>query len=85
MNSMLRLTNIKTTSEYIEAHYIPEDSFEKGFVRLNNNAEVVDSITVKGYEKTYPLMASKALKKLNDSLKNNPNYELPKEKVVMWY
>ncbi len=85
MNSMLRLTNIKATSEYIEAHYTPEDSTEKGFVRLNDKAEVVDSIAVKGYEKTYPLMASKALKKLSDSLKSNPNYELPKEKVIMWY
>lgn len=85
MNLMLKLTDIKVKNEYIEAHYTPEDSLKKGFLRLDGKDKVIDSLIVEGYERTYPFMAKKALKEISDSVKSNPNYEIPKEKIVMWY
>lgn len=76
---MLKLQNINRTNSYIEAHYIPENSSEVGYLKLNcQTKQIVDS-KITSYGEWYQSHAITALKQL---LKKD---DLPNEKLVAWY
>ena len=82
---MLKLKNIKRTNNYIEAYYTPEDSSKLGYVRLNCDTLEEEHKKVEGYEMTYPRMAIYGLKQILKYEKEDKDYKIPNEKLVMWY
>lgn len=79
---MIKLINIKRSNEFIEAHYLPEGSPEKGYVKLDLQSLSPVVVQRSAYEGAYSehfLQAKNALKQLANQEK------LPKEKLVMWY
>lgn len=85
MNIMLKLINIKKVDNCIEADYIPETSDKAGHVKLNFDTFEEEHKTVEGYEVTYPSMAINGLKRILERQKDIKDYEIPHEKLVMWY
>ena len=85
MNIMLKLININKTNSFIEADYIPEDSEQIGYVKFVFTTNEKISRPAKGFERTYPSMAIEGLKRVLDDIKNNPGYQVPRERLVMWY
>lgn len=82
---MLNLKNIKRKGNSIEAYYTPEDSNKLGYVKLDCDTFEEEHKTVDGYETTYPTMAIYGLKQILNKEKNDENYTIPNEKLVMWY
>ena len=82
---MLKLKNIKLTTAYIKADYSPEDSEELGHIEIDIESQKVLSKPIVGYEKIYPTMAERALRKILEGAKTKSGYQTPKEKLVMWY
>lgn len=80
---MLKLVNIKRTSEYIEADYIPEVSEEIGHIKVgiksNNLIEKKITSFDEGYSVPYYIMAKQGIVRLKD------DEPLPEEYRVMWY
>ena len=80
---MVRLVNIKRTSEFIETEYIPEDSNEKGYVKMRlNDGEVVERklTSLDGvYVKPYFVQTRRCLREIKD------DENLPEQRLVMWY
>ena len=82
MNIMLKLINIKRTDEFIEAYYIPEDTNERGYVKIDMRTDAVvehqltksDSV-VADY---FAMARGKLMRIKNDK-------DLPSSLCVMWY
>ncbi|MDO4541488.1 MAG: hypothetical protein Q4C00_01480 [Bacillota bacterium] len=82
---MLKLINIKRNDEYIEAEYLPEDSKEKGYVKVNiKTKKIVDSQHSK-YEEPYENYSECRRMAANGLLSIADDSLLPQEKLVMWY
>lgn len=82
MNFMLKLKNIRRTSEFIEADYFPESENERGYIKLDINSLTVIESKKTSFDDvvaTYLTHARQALKILSK------NATLPDEKTVMWY
>ncbi|MCC8073274.1 MAG: hypothetical protein LIO62_04025, partial [Clostridiales bacterium] len=79
---MVTLKNIKKTDEYIEANYIPEDSNEIGYLKVDlKNLTVIDK-KLTSFDtpfKAYMSMAKNGLERLKDDPK------IPEKYIVMWY
>ncbi|MCH5187925.1 MAG: hypothetical protein J1F63_05935 [Oscillospiraceae bacterium] len=82
---MLKLININKTNTYIEANYIPEDSNQVGYIKFDFTTNEKTSMPAEGFERTYPSMALNGLKRILDDLKSDPSYQVPRERLVMWY
>ena len=79
---MVRLVNIKRTSEFIETEYIPEDSNEKGYVKMRlNDGEVVERklTSLERYTHCYFIHTCNCLEEIKD------DENLPEQRLVMWY
>lgn len=82
---MLKLINIKRNNGYIEAGYLPEGSFEKGYVKVDIKTQKIIESQHSKYEEPYEeysdcrIMAAQGLLDIADKK------DLPEEKTVMWY
>lgn len=82
---MLKLINIKRDNGYIEAGYLPEDSSEKGYVKVDIKTRKIVESQHSRYEEPYEeysecrTMAAQGLLAIAD------REDLPEEKLVMWY
>ncbi|MEG1336558.1 MAG: hypothetical protein RSC99_09110 [Clostridiales bacterium] len=79
---MIKLINIKRNDKFIEAEYLPENSKEKGYIKIElESGEVIESKR-SPYEDEYYEHFSQAKRELKRLAKEK---ELPKESLVMWY
>lgn len=82
---MIKLINIKRSDNFIEADYLPEDSKERGYVKVDTQTkEIIESRHSK-YEEPYEkysecrIMAARGLRELIEAK------TIPEEKIIMWY
>ena len=79
---MLKLINIKRDDSFIEANYIPEDSKEIGYVKINMSDNMVIEAKKTSLDGNMNMYFAHAREKLRD-MKND--VDLPGERLVMWY
>lgn len=82
---MLKLINLKMNENIIEADYIPEQSKEKAHISLNTLTDEFKSEEIKGYGSMYQRMALNGLKRTLEELANGKIFDVPKDRIVMWY
>ena len=79
---MLKLINIKKSDPFIEANYIPEDSDELGYIKVDTkNREIIEAVLT-SYDKTLKMYQGHARSTL---LKLAGRDILPEKYPVAWY
>jgi len=81
MNSMLKLKNIKKSNGFIEANYIPIDTEEEGYIKLDKDFKITESVTT-SKDEILPTYLSHARWKLKEIYGKE---EIPEELIVAWY
>ncbi|MBO6294043.1 MAG: hypothetical protein J6N51_17575 [Selenomonas sp.] len=78
---MVELVNIQKNDEFISTEYIPEDSGEKGYIKMDLKGNVLESKQTSFDEiiADYFCHARRTLRKLLQV------DDVPKKKLVMWY
>lgn len=80
---MVRLKKIKMTDDYIEAYYVPEDTSEEGYIKIDvNTCEDID-VRLTLSDKVLKWYYTYARMYLTDVIKGKK--KLQEEKSIMWY
>lgn len=79
---MLYLKNIRKTDTDIRANYYPENSNEKGFVRVDIKTGYILSYELTSYDRPVEMYLNHAIQALRELITSD---SVPLEKVVMWY
>lgn len=82
---MLKLINIKKNNNYIEADYLPEDSMDMGYVKVDIRTEEIIESRHSKYEEPYEEYSECRMMAADGLIRLLEESALPKEKIVMWY
>lgn len=82
---MLTLINIEKNNSTIKAEYIPENSSYKAHIAIDLLTKECNMEDVPEYGAMYSRMAVNGLWRIAEELSKGKIYDIPKERVVMWY
>ncbi len=79
---MVRLRKIQKDENFIEAHYIPEDSQEEGYLKIRlRDKEVVD-YKMTSFDGKIGMYLTHAINGLEQIIDEGA---IPEERLIMWY
>ena len=78
---MVTLINIRKTGDNVSTSYIPENSSEEGYIKLDLGGNVVES-RLTSYDEEMPDYFSFAKRELKKLMRYDP---MPEKSRVVWY